>query len=291
MDVPFTKRVFDLGICLAAIWLWLPVLVICSLLNLIVNGRPVFYVSKRRINASQVVPIVKFRAMVRNAEQMANRNNVTAGETIFLNIPPTSALYTRLGRVFERCCLTELPQVLHVLLGHMAVVGNRPLPESIMGELRSRYPYANDRFLTKSGLTGPVQLVGRDRLSDEDRLRLEIKYCKACLESYSITLDFMILLSTVLIGSRLRGPFSATAVEQLMDKHSGYDSAGWWDTYVAAQHRHRKSVPIQAHAGRKPDIGVAVAAVPARQPILSRRAGLAARAGRPKLSEKLQVAE
>jgi len=193
MDAPLKKRIFDVGICLATVWLWLPALVVCSLLNLILNGRPVFYVSKRRIDRSQVVPILKFRAMVRNAALIANRDTIPVNHKIFLNIPSDSTLYTRLGRIFEKCCLTELPQVLHVLSGQMSIVGNRPLPENVTNRLRSRYPYARDRFLIKSGLTGPVQLVGRDRLSDADRLRLEIRYCKLCAESYSVILDFLIL--------------------------------------------------------------------------------------------------
>ena len=106
MDVPLKKRIFDVGICLATIWLWLPVLLFCSLLNLLLNGRPVFYVSERRIDTSHVVPIVKFRAMLRNAALLANRDTIPVTDKIFLNIPFDSALYTRLGRIFEKCCLT-----------------------------------------------------------------------------------------------------------------------------------------------------------------------------------------
>ena len=171
MDVPLKKRFFDVGICLATVWLWLPVLLVCSLLNLVLNGRPVFYVSKRRIDRGHVVPIVKFRAMVRDAALLANRDTIPVTKTIFLNIPCDSSLYTRLGRLFEKCCLTELPQVLHVLRGQMTIVGNRPLPENVTDKLRSRYPYAGDRFLVKGGLTGPVQLVGRDRLTEIRTMR------------------------------------------------------------------------------------------------------------------------
>jgi lipopolysaccharide/colanic/teichoic acid biosynthesis glycosyltransferase len=128
MDVPFKKRLFDVGICLATVWLWLPVLVVCSLLNLVLNGRPVFYVSKRRIDRVRVVSIFKFRAMIRNAALVANRDTIPVKDKIFFNIPAESSLYTRLGRIFEKCCLTELPQVLHVLSGQMSIIGNRPLP-------------------------------------------------------------------------------------------------------------------------------------------------------------------
>jgi len=261
MDAPLKKRVFDVGICLATVWLWLPALVVCSLLNLILNGRPVFYVSKRRIDRSQVVPILKFRAMVRNAALIANRDTIPVNHKIFLNIPSDSTLYTRLGRIFEKCCLTELPQVLHVLSGQMSIVGNRPLPENVTNRLRSRYPYARDRFLIKSGLTGPVQLVGRDRLSDADRLRLEIRYCKLCAESYSVILDFLILLNTVLIGSRARPPLSLAQVERLMERHSGYDLTRWWNVYISSHTVKPQPAPVLIAPGPR-GARTAIVAVP-----------------------------
>lgn len=251
MDAPLTKRLFDVGICLATVWLWLPALVLCWLFSLILNGRPVFYISRRRIDRARVVPVVKFRAMVRNAALIANRNTIPVKDTIFLNIPSDSALYTRLGRIFEKCCLTELPQVLHVLSGQMSIVGNRPLPENVTNRLRSRYPYASDRFLIKSGLTGPVQLVGRDRLSDADRLRLEIRYCKLCAESYSIVLDLLILLNTVLIGSRVRRPLSLAQVERLMERHSGYDLTRWWNTYISSHTVKPQPAPVTIASDRR----------------------------------------
>jgi lipopolysaccharide/colanic/teichoic acid biosynthesis glycosyltransferase len=251
MDVPFKKRAFDVAICVVTVWLWLPVLALCALLNFILNGRPVFYVSKRRIDSLRVVPIVKFRAMIRNAALVANRDTVPVRGKIFFNIPPDSALYTRLGRIFEKCCLTELPQVLHVLNGQMSIIGNRPLPENVTSKLQSRYPYARDRFLVKGGLTGPVQLVGRDRLSDADRLRLEIRYCKLCAESYSTTLDLLILLNTVLIGARLREPLSLAQVEHLMERHSGYDLARWWDVYISKQRVRPQPAPVMVSSEQR----------------------------------------
>jgi len=263
MDAPYKKRAFDIGICLATVWLWLPVLAVCALLNLILNGRPVFYVSKRRIDSSRVVSILKFRAMIRNAALVANRDTIPVRDKIFFNIPPDSALYTSLGRIFEKCCLTELPQVLHVLSGQMSIIGNRPLPENVTSKLQSRYPYAGDRFLVKGGLTGPVQLVGRDRLCDADRLRLEIRYCKLCAESHSTTLDFLILLNTVLIGARLRQPLSLAQVEHLMERHSGYDLTRWWDVYISNQRMRAQPAPVMVSSDGRgvplPIVAVSVA--------------------------------
>jgi lipopolysaccharide/colanic/teichoic acid biosynthesis glycosyltransferase len=236
MRVPFAKRMFDIVLCLATIWLWLPLIIVCALLNFILNGRPVFYPSIRRVHNRTQVPVIKLRAMVRNADKIVNRDTVPVSDKIFLNIPTDSALYTPLGRFFETLWLTELPQLLNVLAGQMSLVGNRPLPENVVAKLRARYPYAEDRFWINAGLTGPSQLVGRDNLSDRERLSLEIKYCKACLESYSVRMDFMILLYTALIGLRLSKKLSMHQVEQLLDRYSASSLTGWWEAYLERQY-------------------------------------------------------
>ena len=53
-------------------------------------------------------------------------------------------------------------------------------------------PNAEERFAVRGGMTGPVQLIGRDSLSDVSRLALEIEYCHASLSRYSMRLDFVI---------------------------------------------------------------------------------------------------
>ena len=126
----------------------------------------------RRVSTADLMRVVKFRTMVKNADKIANRDTLPVDQVRFLNIPPDSPLYTRAGRLLERCGITELPQFVHVLSGRMSIVGNRPLPDNVMDCLREEYPYADDRFLTRAGLTGPAQLVGRDALTDDERLRL-----------------------------------------------------------------------------------------------------------------------
>ena len=157
-----------------------------------------------RGRARSVVLATTPRAMVRNADKLANRETVPVANTRFLNIPPDSPLYTSVGRVIERLGLTELPQLVHVLRGEMSLVGNRPLPENVMDCLRLESPYADDRFLSPAGLTGPAQLVGRDSLTDAERLTLEGAYCRTAAHSYTFWLDFKIILYTVLIVLHLK---------------------------------------------------------------------------------------
>jgi lipopolysaccharide/colanic/teichoic acid biosynthesis glycosyltransferase len=192
------KRAFDLTVCLFTSVVWVPVMAFCALLIWCLEGRPIFYVSRRRVFKNKNIRLLKFRTMVRNADKLANRETVPVDGVRFLNIPPDSPLYTRTGRIIERFHLTELPQLLHIVRGDMTFIGNRPLPENVIACLRADFPQAEDRFLAHSGLTGPVQLVGRAKLSDEERLGLEIEYCRLVANSYSIVLDFIILTRTVL---------------------------------------------------------------------------------------------
>jgi len=194
------KRIFDAAITLIAAPLWIPVVIMCAMLILILEGRPIFYVSQRQVGTDRFRSIIKFRTMRRDADKILNRDTVPVAETAFLNITRGSDIYTPIGRTIERFALTELPQLFHVLSGTMSLVGSRPLPARVMDVLRATCPEADARFLTSAGLTGPVQLVGRESISDADRLRLEIEYGQiACSDEYSMWLDLNLLLYTVFV--------------------------------------------------------------------------------------------
>ncbi len=210
------KRAFALALTVAGLPVWLAVVATCAAALGLAEGRPVFYRSTRRVHEKRACKLVKFRTMVRNADKIANRDTVPIGDVCFLNIDPESALYTPIGRLYERLAFTELPQLFHVLSGKMSLVGNRPLPENVISALVQRYPYAEERFSLRAGLTGPVQLVGRENLSDRDRLALEIAYCIIARSAYSMRLDFLMLLHTVLIALKLEDVMDVAQVRQLM---------------------------------------------------------------------------
>ena len=80
---------------------------------------------------------------------------------------------TRLGRFLRATSLDELPQLLHVLSGKMALVGPRPLPSKYL----PRYsPEQARRHEVRPGITGWAQVNGRDELSVEDKARLDGEY-------------------------------------------------------------------------------------------------------------------
>jgi len=234
------KRVFDVVLTVLAMLAWVPALILAGLAILVLEGWPVLYVSRRRVLRDRVQRVVKFRTMRRDAHLIANRATVPYDGTRFLNLPPDSPLYTPVGRVIERLCITELPQLFHVLAGEMSLVGNRPLPDDVFAALLELDPAAGERFDTPAGLCGPAQLAGRERLTDRDRLRIESAYCRVARTAYSPRLDFLILVNTVLMGSRLRPHFDLAEVEALVAR---YDRSP-----AVRAVRARTSVPAGAEA-------------------------------------------
>jgi lipopolysaccharide/colanic/teichoic acid biosynthesis glycosyltransferase len=97
---------------------------------------------------------------------------------------------TRLGRFLRRTSLDELPQLLNVLKGHMSLVGPRPEQVELVRRYRPEHLF---RLAVKPGLTGPMQVYGRGRLSFEERLAVERDY----IENLSISRDLRILALTI----------------------------------------------------------------------------------------------
>ena len=106
----------------------------------------------------------------------------------------------RVGRVLRRTSIDELPQLLNVLKGDMSLVG--PRPEQV--ELVERYrPEHGFRLAVKPGLTGPMQVFGRGRLSFEERLAVEREY----IENLSLPRDLRILAMTLAAVVTGRGAY------------------------------------------------------------------------------------
>jgi exopolysaccharide biosynthesis polyprenyl glycosylphosphotransferase len=143
--------------------------------------------------------VVKFRTMYLQAEQrwaaLAGRNE-TDGLLFKIHDDPR---VTPLGRLLRRSSVDELPQLLNVLRGDMALVGPRPLPvkdADFTGDVRRR-------LLVRPGITGLWQVNGRSRLSWEDTIQLDLYY----VENWSISLDLAILLRTVAAVIRGTGAY------------------------------------------------------------------------------------
>jgi exopolysaccharide biosynthesis polyprenyl glycosylphosphotransferase len=141
--------------------------------------------------------MLKFRSMTEGADSAVEelaQHNESDGVLFKIRNDPR---ITRVGRLLRRYSLDELPQLLNVLRGDMALVGPRPaLPEEV-----AQYDAdARRRLAVRPGLTGLWQVSGRSDLTWEDTVRLDLHY----VDNWSFLLDLGIVLRTigVVVGHR-----------------------------------------------------------------------------------------
>ena len=183
------KRAMDLAVSITLLAGLAPLLLTISLLILVDSGRPVFF-RQRRVGRDGVpFTMLKFRTMVTDAEErLAELIDLDELDEPAFKIPDDPRV-TRAGRFLRRTSLDELPQLINVLRGDMALVGPRPEEESVVALYDERQ---RKRLLVKPGLTGPMQVYGRSDLTFEERLAMERDY----LDNVSIASDLAILMRT-----------------------------------------------------------------------------------------------
>jgi lipopolysaccharide/colanic/teichoic acid biosynthesis glycosyltransferase len=122
-----------------------------------------------------------------------------------LNIMDGDERITRAGKFLRTWSLDELPQLINVLRGDMSIVGPRPtLPYQV--ELYN--DFQRRRLLVKPGITGWAQVNGRNAISWEQRIKLDVWY----VENWSLWLDVKILLKTVTVVIRKEGLYGEGGV-------------------------------------------------------------------------------
>jgi lipopolysaccharide/colanic/teichoic acid biosynthesis glycosyltransferase len=168
-----------------------PIFVVISVLLLLAQGLPIFYVSARVADGEGgTIPFMKFRTMIKNADKkkatLRSKSHRTDGPLFKIKNDPR---ITPVGSVLRRWTFDELPQLFNVLAGHMSLVGPRPhLPDEV-----DRYTsYERRVFAVKPGMTGLAQISGRSNLAFKDEVRLDLKY----IEEWSLLLDLWIIWRT-----------------------------------------------------------------------------------------------
>ena len=169
------KRVADMLIAIFSLFLLFPILILISTLIFVLEGYPIFYVSRRFISLDHCVSILKFRTMVKDASSPKYRLRERFMRDGYLDIPLDCEVYTTIGRFLERFQLVEVLQFFNILFHGMSLIGNRPLPlENI--ELLKKFKGWEGRFNSPAGLSGLSQIVGKLNQTPEERLELECLY-------------------------------------------------------------------------------------------------------------------
>lgn len=173
------KRAVETALVLAAAPLWLPVLGVAALAVAAAMGRPIFFRQARAGLGGKPFSILKLRTM---------RPGEGSDQTRL----------TGLGRFLRATSLDELPQLLQVLTGTMALVGPRPLPVAYL----PRYTMQERRrHEVRPGLTGWAQVQGRNALTWEEKFACDVWY----VDNRSFGLDAKILARTLLNVVRREG--------------------------------------------------------------------------------------
>jgi exopolysaccharide biosynthesis polyprenyl glycosylphosphotransferase len=192
----FIKRCMDLAIASVVAVVTLPVIAITAAAIVVDDGRPVLFTQLRAGRNGKPFRMLKFRTMVRGAEQMRGVERLPDPAVKLRDDPRV----TRVGRVLRRWSLDELPQLVNILRGDMSLVG--PRPEQV--ELVARYDEEHlQRLAVRPGLTGPMQVYGRGSLRLDERLALERDY----IETMSLRRDLRILTLTLAAIASGRGAY------------------------------------------------------------------------------------
>jgi lipopolysaccharide/colanic/teichoic acid biosynthesis glycosyltransferase len=176
------RRAFDVLVAGAALLVTSPVLGLAILaIRVETPGHPIY--RQRRIGKDgRPFDVLKLRTMVAGAESMGSGLAVNEGDPRI----------TRVGAVLRRFSIDELPNLVNVLRGDMAIVGPRP---TVPVQVEQYTPRQRGRLAVKPGITGWAQVNGRTTLPWDERIELDLWY----IEHRSWRLDARILARTAAI--------------------------------------------------------------------------------------------
>ena len=195
------KGVFDRSIATLVLALLAPVALGVVLAVRLTSRGPVFFRQQRVGRGGRLFTMIKFRSMYVNAEErkreLEERNVNSDG--LWFKIPDDPRI-TPVGRFIRKYSLDELPQLFNVLTGRMSLVGPRP---NLPSEVAKYEPDMRRRLLVKPGITGLWQVSGRNDLSWQETVQLDLRY----VENWSLGYDLMILWKTPSAVARASGAY------------------------------------------------------------------------------------
>lgn len=193
------KRAVDLLGALVMVFLLSPLLLLLWVAIWAVDGRPIIY-RRRVVGMRGEFDAYKFRTMRWDADAiLAMDPSLRAAFTENFKLKSDPRI-TRLGAWLRKYSCDELPQLFNVLKGQMSLVGPRMITAE---ELQKYGPYRELLLTVKPGLTGYWQVRGRQDVSYEQRVRMDVDY----IMNWSLALDFVILLQTPAKVIRTEGAY------------------------------------------------------------------------------------
>jgi undecaprenyl-phosphate galactose phosphotransferase len=187
----FIKNILDKILAILLLPFFLILIFVLAIYILIIDGRPVFYLTERIGKDMKKFKMIKLRTMKKDAdrilEEILKDEKLKREYDLYKKLKPDPRLIKG-GLFIRKHSLDELPQIFNILKGDMSFVGPRPYLEN---EIDENFP--KEIFSVKPGLTGLWQVSGRNELTFEERVKLDLEYVK----NLNFFLDLKILLKTI----------------------------------------------------------------------------------------------
>lgn len=178
MYAKYIKRTLDLILSLMALIVLMPLMIIIGILVRINLGSPIIFKQKRSGKNEKIFTLYKFRTM-------------TDKRDIDGNLLPDEYRLTKFGKFLRSTSLDELPELINIIKGDMAIVGPRPLLVEYLPYYTEEEKHRHD---VRPGLTGLAQVNGRNLLEWDERLKKDLEY----INSISVKNDLFIIFRTII---------------------------------------------------------------------------------------------
>ena len=187
----YIKRVIDFCLSLVGLVVLSPLFVVLIIIGAVfMKGNPFYFQDRPGLN-ERVFKLIKFRTM-------DNRKDKDG------NLLPDEVRLNKYGRFLRSTSLDEIPELLNIIKGDMAIVGPRPLLVKYLTLYNEEQRHRHD---VRPGLTGYAQAHGRNCVSWEERFKMDVWY----VENVAFKLDVKILFDTVKAVVKREGISSETA--------------------------------------------------------------------------------
>ena len=177
----YIKRFIDFHLALIALILLSPILIFVALFQIIFNGFPIFFTQERVGRGERIFKLIKFRTMNNKKDEKGH-------------LLPDFKRKTLYGSFLRASSIDELPSLINILKGDMAVIGPRPL-------LVEYLPLYNEnqkkRHLVRPGLSGLAQIKGRNLISWKEKFEFDLIYLGKISFLFDIKIIFLTIINIV----------------------------------------------------------------------------------------------
>lgn len=186
-----TKRAIDFVLATLLIIFTFPIMILAAVAIKLASPGPIFFIQDRVGYNKRVFRLYKFRTMIVDAGSLQTELEVLNeidGPVFKIRNDPR---ITKVGRWLRKMSIDELPQLLNVIKGDMSLVGPRPLP--VRDYSGFRQDWHRRRFSILPGITCTWQINGRNMISFEDWMKMDMEY----IDNWKLSNDLKILFKTI----------------------------------------------------------------------------------------------